>query len=222
MWSAEWHWLITSDRSRLYHRDVNNNWKLHLLSANSHYRYVIIGLLCDEPSMDLICVTTTHTGQFLEIQNAIRTSSDIDRDNLIIFDAIQISEPKVDWFNTSMNYLSTTSYSKEWLINGTTVGVSDSYYFPILEVGACGWIIATPDGIEWIESGGVIPGLLSDQNNYKSELGGQLGIATFVASVNLPKGDYVLKTICDGLSAVNCVGLYKSHIKSSFVSSEGV
>ena len=51
------------------------------------------------------------------------------------------------------------------------------------------WVdISTPDCVEWIEGGGVIPGLKSDQNSYRSELGDQLGIAAFISSVNLPKG----------------------------------
>ena len=125
----------------------------------------------------------------IETQNtAIRASSDIGRDNIITFDAIQLSEPKVDWFNNSINSSSTTNYLKECLINGTTVGVSDGSYFPIQEVGECGWIIATPDGVEWVEGAEVIPGLRSDQSSYRSELGGQLGKAAFVASVNLIEG----------------------------------
>ena len=58
---------------------------------------------------------------------------------LITFDAIQLSEPKVDWFNTIITSSNTTGYLKEYLINGTAVGVSDGSYFPIQEVGACKW-----------------------------------------------------------------------------------
>lgn len=82
------------------------------------------------------------------------------------------------------------------------MGASDGSYHPIQEMGSCGWIIATPDGAKWIEGGGVIPGLKSDQNSYRSELGGPLGIATFVASINLPIGNYTLKTVCHGLSTL--------------------
>ena len=119
--------------------------------------------------MELVRVTTLYTCRFLEIKNtALRTTSTINRDTLITFDAIQLSEPKVDWFNTIITSSPTTSYLKECLLNGSAVGVSDGSYFPIQEVGACGWIISTPDGGEWIEGGGVIPGLQSDQNSYRS------------------------------------------------------
>ena len=216
IWISEWDWFMVPDRSILYHRDINDIWKIHDLDTYSHYRYAIIGQLSDEPSMELIRVTTQISGHLIEIKNtALRTTSITNRDNLITFDAIQLSEPKVGWFNTLLTSSPTTSYLKECLINGSAVGVSDGSYFPIQEVGACGWIISTPDGGEWIEGGGVIPGLQSDQNSYRSELGGQLGIASFISSVNLPKGEYTLKTVCDGLSALNQVGLDKSYTKSS-------
>ena len=87
------------------------------------------------------------------------------------------------------------------------MGVSDGSYFYIQAVGACAWIIANPDGNEWVEVGGFIPGLSSDQNSYRIKLDNQLGIASFVSSVNLLNGNYILKTVCDGLYALNRVGI---------------
>ena len=63
------------------------------------------------------------------------------------------------------------------------------------------WIIANPDGNEWIEGTGFISRLSSDQNSYRSKLGGQLGIDSFVSSVDLHHGIYVLETVCGDLSA---------------------
>ena len=82
------------------------------------------------------------------------------------------------------------------------VGISDGSYFPLQEAGACAQIIATPDGNAWVEGGGVITGLPSDQHIYRSKFGGQLGIASFVSSVNLSNGNYILKTAYDGLSTL--------------------
>ena len=87
------------------------------------------------------------------------------------------------------------------------VGVSDGSYFPMQEAGTCAWIITTSDGNEWVEGGGEIPGLSSNQNSYRSDLGIQIGISSFVSLFNLPTGNYVLKTVCDGLFALNRVGI---------------
>lgn len=84
----------------------------------------------------------------------------------IIFDVIELSMPKVNWFNTTVASSTTTSYLEVCLISSTAVGVSKGSCSPIQEVGSCGWIISTSDGSEWIEGGGIIPGLTHDQNTY--------------------------------------------------------
>ena len=66
-------------------------------------------------------------------------------------------------------------------------------------------------GARWV--GGIIPRLPRYQNIYREELGGQLGIANFAACVDLPKMKYKIETPCDGLSALNKVGLKVEYIK---------
>ena len=61
----------------------------------------------------------------------------------------------------------------------------------------------------------MIPGLKKDQNSYRAELGGQLAIATFVESVDVSQGNYYMKTACDGLAALNKVGINAEYIKCS-------
>ena len=109
-------------------------------------------LIQDMPLGELTRVTTLLSGRFLSVVNtALRTLSDDADTDLITFDAIELSQPDVNWFNTHLTSSDTTSRLKACLIDGTAVGVSDGSYFPIEEVGSCGWIIATPDGSEWIE-----------------------------------------------------------------------
>ena len=62
----------------------------------------------------------------------------------------------------------------------------DVSYFPNERVGACAWIISSSDGSEWIQGGGVIPGPSGEQSSYRSELGGQTGIAAICNSLILP------------------------------------
>ena len=48
-----------------------------------------------------------------------------------------------------------------------------------------------------------------------AELGGQLGIDNFIESVDIPRGWYSLKTACDGIIALNKVGMKAEYIKIS-------
>ena len=95
------------------------------------------------------------------------------------------------------------------------MAISDGSYFPIERLGAFAWIVANPDGEEWVEGGGVIPGKIGDQNSYRSELGGQLGIHSFASSLILPPGLYVINIVCDGISALNRGGIEIAYIKYS-------
>ena len=75
---------------------------------------------------------------------------------------------------------------------------------PITRTGACAWIVSTPDDIEWIQGSGLISG---DKDPYRSEIRGQLGLATITSGIQLPN-EYTpkLTLACDGLSALNQVG----------------
>jgi len=83
--------------------------------------------------------------------------------------------------------------------------VSNGSYFPRYEIGACAWIIASPDGREWIEGGGLIHGEPHKQNSYRSQIGGQLDIASLLHSIQLPPSSYHITTVCDGLAALESV-----------------
>ena len=86
--------------------------------------------------------------------------------------------PQLPWTMSTLR----TSPSIEGLLlalrNGTSCAVSDGSFYPNEKVGAAAWIIITPDGTEWIEGGGVLPGPADVQNSYRSELGGQVGIVS--------------------------------------------
>ena len=94
--------------------------------------------------------------------------------------------------------------------------VSDGSYFPAHQVGSCAWIVSTPDGSEWIEGVGVIPGATDSQSAYRSELGRLLGLLLFLHSIDLPPCPRPAITIaCDGKSALTQIGKHKRSIKSN-------
>ena len=69
-----------------------------------------------------------------------------------------------------LNSSPTTSKVLTSLVNGTALGISDGSYFPQGQIGSCSWILASSDGSEWIEGGGIIPGPKHKQSSYRSEL----------------------------------------------------
>ena len=111
-----------------------------------------------------------------------------------------MKNPNISWLNSYLSCTKSTSALKKNIISGTSLAVSDGFYYPKEEVGACAWAISTPDGKEQLQRGGVIPGLKKEQNIYRAELGGQPGIALFNKAVKVPLGQYKMKTICDGLA----------------------
>ena len=103
------------------------------------------------------------------------------------------------------------------LIEGTAIIVSDGSFFPDYQVGACAWILATPDGDEWIEAGGLVPGPPEDQTSaYRSELAGQVGAVSFIDAIDINVQDNTtLTTSCDGISALRQVGKVPDRIRCS-------
>ena len=94
--------------------------------------------------------------------------------------------------------------------------VSDGSFFPDYQVGACAWILATPDGDEWIETGGLVQGLPEDQSAYRSELAGQVGAVSFIDAIDINvQNNTTLTTSCDGISARRQVGKVPDQIRCS-------
>ena len=85
---------------------------------------------------------------------------------------MSMKNSKLDWFNSHISCSESTNILKTCILNSLALVVSDESYYPIEKVGACAWNISTPDGKEWVEGGGIIPGLCKDQNSYRANLGG--------------------------------------------------
>ena len=102
------------------------------------------------------------------------------------------------------------------IINGTALAVSDGSFFPSHHIGACGWIVSTPDLSEWIQGGCIISGTLDTHSAYRAELGGLTGVALFFHSIIIPELDNVKQSIyCDCLSALKNITTSPEYIKSS-------
>jgi hypothetical protein len=128
--------------------------------------------------------------------------------------------PQLPWTMSTLR----TSPSIEGLLlalrNGTSCAVSDGSFYPNEKVVAAAWIIITPDGTEWIEGGGVLPGPADVQNSYRSELGGQVGIVSCLKSLKqeFDGQETSLLTACDNLGALNKVGSRREKTKPALKS----
>ena len=79
-------------------------------------------------------------------------------------DAVTILPPSIDWFMQHIKSLTSTTKLYRDLLSGTALAISDGSFY-----GSCGWIIATSDGTQWIQGGGIIPGEPNVQSSYRSE-----------------------------------------------------
>ena len=92
------------------------------------------------------------------------------------------------------------------ILQGSALAVSDGSFYPDDNIGSCAWVVSTPDGSQYIKGGGLIPGPPQTQSSYRSELGGQLGLAAFISHIRLPPSFSTNITVaCDGLGAIQQV-----------------
>ena len=216
-WLSQWDWFVDRNTRLLYHQPVLHTWVVHSNRNNSHYSYDLHSTPCvSAPDGELLRATVSHLRCTILLRNTSpRGSRTVNEDDSMTFDVIELEKPKLDWFHTYISSSTSTASLYAHIISNTALAVSDGSYYPHEKVGACAWTISTPDGKEWIKGGGVIPGEHTDQNSYRAELGGQLGIAVFIESIVMPEGDYHMTTVCDGLAALNNVGIDKEYIRCS-------
>lgn len=90
-------------------------------------------------------------------------------------------------FFNNLSHSTTLTLLHEHVFAGTVLAVSDGLSYPITHLGACGWIISTPDQKEWIQGGCIIPGDLVIHNAYMTDLGERTGIALFFNTFIIPE-----------------------------------
>ena len=170
-------------------------------------------MLYDLPPGHLHRASVTTVNDMLQIKGIDEYISTTSTPEQYIISGLVYNKLEVPWFCTTLQASNTTSLLLQDLLNGTAVGVSDGSFFPEEEVGACGWIISSHDGQEWVEGGGILPGEKHSQSAYRSELGRQLGLIFFLHALTVPRDTYSITVACDGLSAFNKVGISKEYIK---------
>ena len=218
-WVDNWDFFVPLDRQFLYHKTCNNQWRRHLQHSNSHRAYNLQYLDIDPPPLhNLIRVNTLIKADKLMIITVSRRGLIMSppRPQMLKFGAVRVKKPQLNWFTKHISSSRHTNHLLTHILQGSAYAISDGSFFPNTKTGSCAWILSTPDGTEWIQGGGLIPGEQQDQDPYRSELGGLLGLSTFISSILLPESIKPTITIgCDGLSALNQVGLDTATIKAN-------
>ena len=205
-WLNSWDFFITPNKEFLYQNHGNSIWSRFLLIPNSHRSYYTQPYNLHIAPSDVLerATVSLHNNRFIVASSSPPHTTSISTAPSLQFDKITLQQPKIKRF---MNHLISTPITASLLyhiLHGSAVGVSDGSYYPDTNVGACAWIVSTPDGSEYISGGGLLPGSPSEQNAYRSELGGQVGLAAFITALELPEESNPSITIaCDGKSALS-------------------
>ena len=217
-WISTWDFFITSDKQFLFRRISQDTWHRYLLKPHSRRSYFTTPLVINEPPTETLLRATTrltnHTiiviSSSPRICDALQPPQDI-----LSFGNIQITQPIITWFMNSIQSSVSTDRLLYHILQGTALAVSDGSFLPLYKVGSCSWIISTPDGKEYIKGGGLIPGSSDHQSAYRSELGGQLGLASIISNIILPPSLNTKMTVaCDGLAALQKVNISLPNISS--------
>ena len=160
-WLEDWDWFVSESKEFLYHKQLDGKWQRRLLMPSSHRRYYKAYLEQDEmPSENLSRVNVRERNLNISVETyCTKQSININLDiPTTIIGSIEMSTPKIEWFMKYIQSSTNTDYLRDCIIGGTSIAVSDGSFFPLERVGACAWIVSTPDGTEWMQGGGAVPG----------------------------------------------------------------
>ena len=217
-WIDNWDFFLTSDKEFLYHK-VNLRWHRHLKRQHSHKSYHREYLNLDIlPTQNVLRASVKISAGNIVVTSVSKKFGNIAQNNKVAYSygPIKLIKPKIDWFMNSISSSATTNNLWNELLQGRAYAVSDGSYFPTSKTGACAWIISTRNRQEWIKGAGIIPGHEDDQDPYRSELGGQVALASFITAIILPTDVSPTITVaCDGKAAINRVNMEQKEIKAN-------
>ena len=208
-WMGSWDFFLSPDMELLWHKVSTFVWHRHLRKPNARRTYFTEHLVVyDHPHSELLRTTVSITPHSIVLVcSSPRTVLNPTRDtNVLHFGQIQVETPKINWFMDNLSCSTSTNQLLCHILQGSAIAVSDGSFFPNDKIGSCAWVVSTPDGTEFIKGGGLIPGPPQSQSSYRSELGGQLGLAAFISNIKLPPSFSTNITVaCDGLAAIRQV-----------------
>ena len=220
-WLTHWDWFVDENMTFLYRQVGEDTWQRHVrLTARRGRNFNLAFLRIEgrpEGVLQRASVTgTVHAWTVINTSTRFRLIDESYRGAPTSLGDISFKPQRLKWFMSHLSSSPRTDRLLYHLLHGTALAVSDGSYFPLHKVGACAWVIATPDGSQWISGGGLVPGTKEDQSAYRSELAGQVGIAAFLESLMLDdRLDLSITTLCDGISALRKVLTSMDQLRSN-------
>jgi hypothetical protein len=205
-WTKHWDWFSSTSSDFLFRQVGEDSWRRHVKIEGTRRSYhTQFLLLATRPTQSLLRATvkeSRNTWILLCTNNTSILRQNINIATTTTFDTITIQQPSIRWFHKYLESTPQTHILRQHLLEGTAIAVSDGSYFPDEDVGACAWIIATPDGAQWISGGGSTP---QGDDSYRTELAGQVGIASClegIAALTTIENTPEIIISCDGISAL--------------------
>ena len=219
-WKQHWDWFVSETEDRLYRQVGEDSWRRHIKIPGTrrsfHTRFLVLN---NRPRQNIRRATvreSRNTWILLCQYNDRALRDDIEEHPILTFDAISIRQPSILWFHRHLESSPRTDILLRHLLAGTALTVSDGSYFPDEDVGACAWIIATPDGTQWISGGGPTP---EGVDSYRTELAGQVGIASCLEGIsavtNIANEPNIIIS-CDGISALQKTAIKPDYIRTKY------
>ena len=176
-WKSHWDWFVDESLTFLYRQSGEDIWQRHVRvnerrGRNFHLDFLRLN---DRPAETLLRASvkgSVHAWTVISTSDNVRIREVSYRGAPRSLGAVTFQPPKLKWFMSHLSSSPRTDRLLHHLLHGTALAVSDGSYFPIHKVGACAWVVATPDGMQWISGGGIVPGTADDQSAYRNELAG--------------------------------------------------
>ena len=175
---------MSPNRNILFHHTSTDSWKQHLLRANAHYLYYSDSIDVHPPThQPLLPCSVQATNNSIKILSTShhgllpRSSQSFEWADVIPYGSID-KYP----FLCNITHSDSTKDLFNHILNSSAVTVSDGSFFASHSIGSFGWIVTTPDHQEWIKGGSVTPGPSNLQSAFRSEICGQVAIASFFHS----------------------------------------
>jgi hypothetical protein len=209
-WLSEWDWFLSVDRDLLYFRDSDTEWYRYERRGRSHRAYLHEStLLPAAPLTELVRTTVTWDAYSIIVESRSRPRTyRTPPPNSITMAGKTLLAPSIPWITDHFATSPSIDALLQDIVDGKAVAVCDGSYFEQYATAAAAWTLSSADGIEWMEGGGIVPGVTSELNSYRAELAGLLGPAVGLQCLSPlllaaePITDTAMVVACDNIRAL--------------------
>ena len=210
-----WDYFITPDNEIILHS--NGQWNYFTRRTSDRGRAVtarrsdIRRVSTTAPRRRIFRVTVDIRGEIISTSGY--SIQRIPRNNMAHIDTHPESfnqhlkqHPDTQWIAAKLYGVENIEVIRQGLRNGTVAGISDGSYHKKWHLGSAAWAIVDEPTGKALCGGGIVPGRDTDQNSYRSEAAGLLGLLLVVSTLldRTPKFKplHPIRMACDGESAL--------------------